>query len=305
MNFKSDYIWMDGELVPYEQATVHVLTAALHYGLSVFEGIRAYETRQGAAVFRLHEHLKRFLNSAHIFGIRDFPYSIDDLHQAVCDTIRANKYKSCYIRPLIFMEGSMALNLDGTTPRVSISTWEWGAYLGEDGLTKGVHMTVSSFTRHHINVTMTKAKIGGNYVNSVLAKTMAVRSGYDEAIMLDPAGYVAECTGENLFLVRNDIIYTPPQATILEGITRDAVITLLSDLGYRVIQEPISRDQLYIADEVFACGTAAEVTPVRMIDHRQIGDGHRGPVTDALQENFFETVKGEGKRSEEWLDYVE
>ncbi|NOY98328.1 MAG: branched-chain amino acid transaminase [Chloroflexi bacterium] len=304
MTMKSDFIWMDGELVPYDQATVHVLTPTLHYGLGIFEGIRAYATPKGTAVFRLKEHLERFLNSAHIFGIRDFPYSVEDLRQAVHETIRRNKFQACYIRPLMYMEGSLGLNLDASRPRVSIATWEWGAYLGEEALEKGVHMTVSSFTRQHINVSMTKAKLAGNYVNSVLAKTLAVRSGYDEAIMLDPEGYVAECTGENLFFVRDDVIYTPHRATILEGITRDAVITLARDLGYRVVEEPISRDQLYIADEVFVCGTAAEITPVSMIDHRQIGAGKRGPVAEILQKTFFQTVKGDGKRSSEWLDYV-
>ena len=302
---KSDYIWIDGDLVPFEDANVHMLTSSLHYGYGAFEGIRAYNTPKGAAVFRLQEHMERFVDSGLVLGVGDFPYSVEALCQATHETIRANGFDGCYIRPLLYFEGSLALNMDATTPHVSIATWEWGAYLGEEGLEKGVHMMVSSFTRHHINVAMTKAKITGNYANSVLAKTLAVRSGYDEAIMLDPEGYVAECSGENLFLVRDGVIYTPPRATILEGITRDSVITLAGDLGYSVVEEPISRDQLYIADEVFVCGTAAEVTPVSAIDHRQIGTGRRGPVAEALQELFFRTAKGEGERSDEWLDYVD
>jgi len=301
---QSDYIWMDGELVTYAEANVHVLTASLHYGYGAFEGIRAYETPKGAAVFRLPEHLVRFVNSAHILGLQDFPYTVEELRQATHETIRVNGFLDCYVRPLLYFEGAMELNLDAVRPRVSIITWEWGAYLGEEGLEKGVHMMVSSFTRHHINVSMTKAKIIGNYVNSVMAKTLAIRAGFDEAIMLDPDGYVAECSGENLFIVRDDVIYTPPRATILEGITRNAVITLARDLGFDVIEESISRDQLYVAEEVFVCGTAAEVTPVRMIDFRQIGAGRRGPVVKALQDVFFQTVRGEGERSAEWLDHI-
>ncbi len=301
---QSDFIWLDGQLIPSEQATVHMLTGSLHYGYGAFEGIRAYETTRGAAVFRLREHLERFIGSAKVLGLNDFPYSLKELNQAVHETIRANKFRSCYIRPLLYFDGAMGLNMDAAQPHVSIAVWKWGAYLGEEGLEKGVHMMVSSFTRHHINVSMTKAKITGNYINSVLAKTLALRSGYDEAIMLDPEGYVAECSGENIFLVRAGVVYTPPRATILEGITRSAVITLLNDLGYPVVEEMISRDQLYLADEVFACGTAAEVTPVRMIDYRPIGTGRRGPVTKALQESFFQTVRGEGEHSAEWLEYV-
>jgi len=235
----------------------------------------------------------------------ELPYSLKDLQKAVHQTIRVNNLAACYIRPLIYMVGPLNLNLDAWRPAVGIAVWEWGPYLGEEARDKGVRMSVSSFTRHHPNVMMTKAKISGNYVNSTLAKTIAVRAGFDEAIMLDPDGYVAECTGENLFLVRNSRIYTPPRTTILEGITRDAVITLAQDLGVPVVEEPISRDQLYIADEVFVCGTATEVVPVREIDFRQIGAGGKGPVTDALQSAFFEAVHGHGARSTEWLEYVD
>lgn len=304
MTYRSDYIWLDGELIPYDEATIHVLTSSLHYGFGAFEGIRAYETPKGSAVFRLQDHYQRFLKSASVLGINDFPFSVDDLRRATHEVIQANGFKACYIRPLLYFDGSFSLNLDLTVPHVAISAWEWGTYLGEGTLESGVHMGVSSFTRHHINVNMTKAKITGNYANSIMAKTDAVRNGFDEAIMLDPDGYVAECTGENLFLVEDGVIYTPPRATILGGITRNSLIQLAADLGYKVVEESISRDQLYIVDEVFACGTAAEVTPVTRIDHRQIGSGSRGPVTENLQELFFKTVKGEGKRSPEWLDYV-
>ncbi len=304
MNFSSDYVWMDGEIIPYNEAKIHILTTSLHYGYGVFEGIRSYKTDRGPAVFRLREHLDRFINSALILGLLEAPFTVEELMQATHEVIKKNGFQSCYIRPLLYFDGAVGLNMDVAHPHVSISTWEWGAYLGEGGLENGVHMGVSSYTRHHINVNMTKAKITGNYVNSVLAKTNALRNGFDEAIMLNPDGSVAECSGENIFLVKNGIIYTPPKTTILEGITRDALITMAKDLGYQVVEEGISRDQLYIADEVFVCGTAAEVTPVTKIDHRPIGAGKRGPVTESLQKLFFKTVEGRGKRSAEWLDYV-
>lgn len=304
MTYRSEFIWSDGELIPYDEAKIHILTSSLHYGFGVFEGIRAYETENGSAVFRLYDHYERFLNSARILGINDLPYSVDDLRDATHEVIRVNNFQSCYIRPLLYFDGSFTLNLDLTVPHVAISAWEWGTYLGEGTLESGVHMGVSSFTRHHINVNMTKAKITGNYANSVMAKTDAVRNGFDEAIMLDPEGYVAECTGENIFLVDKGVIYTPPKATILGGITRDSLMQLADDLGYKIVEEAISRDQLYISDEIFACGTAAEVTPVSMIDHRPIGNGTRGPVTKNIQDLFFQTVKGKGQRSAEWLDYV-
>ena len=304
MNFKSDYIWMDGEVIPFNDAKVHIHTTSLHYGYGVFEGIRCYKTDNGSAVFRLREHLERFMNSARILGLLEIPFNVAEMRQATHEIIRMNGFQSCYIRPLLYFDGAFGLNLDETEPHISISTWEWGAYLGEEGLEKGVHMGVSSFTRHHMNVNMTKAKITGNYANSVLAKTESVRNGFDEAIMLDPEGSVAECSGENLFLVQKGVIYTPPMTAILGGITRDVLITLAKDLGYQVIEEGISRDQLYIADEVFVCGTAAEVTPVTKIDHRPVGDGQRGLVTKSLQDLFFQTVAGKGERSTEWLDYI-
>lgn len=301
---KSNYIWMNGEMVPFEDATVHFLSPSIHYGFGVFEGIRCYETPKGPAVFRLPEHLKRFIDSALIVGILDFPYSQEELHQAVHQTILINDFSGCYIRPAVYMDGPLNLNLDSYQSRVGIAVWEWGTYLGEEALEKGVRMIVSSFTRLHPNVHMTKAKAGGNYVNSIMASTLAHRYGFDDAIMLDPEGYVAEGSGMNLFVVRDQVIYTPARATILEGITRDSVIVLAKDLGFPVVEEPIVRDQLYIADEVFVCGTAAEVTAVAEIDTRKIGSGQMGPVTRSIQQEFFKTVLGEGTRSTAWLDYV-
>ena len=304
MGMESKYIWMDGKLVEFEKATVHFLTPGLHYGLGAFEGIRCYATPSGPGVFRLREHLERLIDSIMILGVREFPYTVDQLREAVHETILANEFSQCYVRPLIYMSGELGLNLDASKPSVGIAAWEWGAYLGEDSIEKGVRMMVSSYTRHHPNVTMTKAKITGNYPNSVLAKTLALRAGFDEAIMLDPSGLLAECSGENLFVVRSGKLYTSQSATILEGITRDSVITLARDLGYEVVEQPISRDQLYIADEVFLTGTAAECVAVREIDFRIIGSGKMGPVTRAIQKTFFETARGTGKRSAEWLDYV-
>jgi branched-chain amino acid aminotransferase len=301
---KSDFIWMDGELVPYEQATVHFITPTLHYGMGVFEGIRCYATSQGPAVFRLIDHLDRFIESIHILGLRDFPYSVEQLRQAVHATIRKNGFVECYIRPLMYLEGPMGLNMDNSRPRVGIAAWEWGPYLGEAARETGIHLTVSSFTRLHPNINMTKSKVAGNYVNSMLVKTLALRSGYDEAVILDPQGYVAECTGENIFIVRKGVIYTPPTATVLEGITRDSIFTLAEDLGYQVEEASLTRDQLYIADEVFISGTAAELVGVRMIDFRQVGDGRPGPVTCRLQEAFHAIVHGKGAHVAEWLDFV-
>ncbi|MCJ7700693.1 MAG: branched-chain amino acid transaminase, partial [Anaerolineales bacterium] len=239
-----------------------------------------------------------------IIGILDFPYTLEELTQATHQTIRANQFTGCYIRPAVYMEGPLNLNLDSYQTRVGIAAWEWGAYLCEEALEKGVRMMVSSFTRLHPNIHMTKSKAGGNYVNSILASTLAHRYGVDDAIMLDPEGYVAEGSGMNIFIVRDGVIYTPPRATILEGITRDSVLVLAKDLGYPVVEESIVRDQLYIADEVFVCGTAAEVTAVSEIDTRPIGGGQMGPVTRAVQQAFFKTVQGEGQRSDEWLEIV-
>jgi branched-chain amino acid aminotransferase len=301
---QADYVWMAGDLVPFERATVHFLNPTLHYGPGVFEGIRCYATPRGPAVFRGREHMQRFLHSAHTLGVLDFPYNLDELMTAVCLTVSANRFEECYIRPMMYFEGPLGLNLDAYTPVVAVAAWPWGAFLGEEKLETGVRMMVSSLTRMHPNASMTKAKISGQYVNSILAKTMAVRAGFDEAVMLDPEGYVAECTGENLLLIRNNVIYTAPRATILEGLTRDTILTLARDAGYQVVEERLSRDQLYIADEVFVCGTAAEVVPVREIDYRPVGSGKSGPITKHIQQLFYSAVRGEHPRSEEWLDYV-
>jgi len=299
-------IWLNGELVPEDAAKVPFLAPALHYGLAAFEGIRCYSTENGPAVFRLREHLERFLNSARIFGITELPYILDELRSGVHDVIAANKLNSCYIRPLVYMSsGPLGLNLDEMKASVGIAAWEWGTFLGDEAMESGARLLVSSYTRHHPNVMMTKAKISGNYANSVMAKTLVQRLGFDEAVMLDPSGLVAECTGENIFIVRDGVIYTPPQATILEGITRDSILTIASDLGYKTVEEPISRDQLYIADEIFLSGTAAECVPACEVDFRPIGSGQIGPVTREIQQNFFETVRGSGRRSASWLDYVD
>jgi branched-chain amino acid aminotransferase len=301
---KSDLIWMDGELIPYDQATIHFITPTLHYGLGVFEGIRCYETPEGPAVFRLREHLERFLDSIHILGMRDFPYTVDELREAVHQTIRANGFSECYIRPLMYLQGPLGLDMDRSKPRVGIAVWEWGPYLGEAAQQTGVHLMVSSFTRLHPNINMTKSKVAGNYVNSMLVKTLALRSGFDEAVILDPQGYVAECTGENIFMVRKGVLYTPPLGAVLEGLTRDTIIMLAKDMGIPFQEAMITRDQLYIADEIFISGTAAEVVSVCAVDHRQIGNGKPGPMAGQLCDAFNANIRGQGTHSEEWLDYV-
>ncbi len=302
---KSEFIWINGELIPYKEATIHFLSPALHYGLAAFEGIRCYSTPNGPGVFRLADHLERFVNSGRVLGLQDFPYSLEILRDAVHLTIRANRFNECYIRPLLYMSGGpLGLNMDAHELSVGIATWEWGTYLGEEALEKGTRMMISSYSRLHPNANMTKAKISGNYVNSVLAKTLALRSGFDEAIMLDPDGYVAEGSGENLFVVRKGKIFTPPTASILEGITRDSVLQIAGNLGFEISEERITRDQLYIADEVFVCGTAAEVVAVREIDHRKIGPGKMGPVTREIQQEFFAAVRGENNDYADWIDIV-
>lgn len=298
-------IWMNGEFVDAAQATVPFLTPGFHYGIGVFEGIRCYGTADGPSVFRLHEHLVRLLDSARCLGFREIPWSAGDLTEAVDETILRNGYDECYIRPLIWLDGGgWNLNIDGGTPRLGIAVWPWKNYLGAEALEKGVRANVSSYTRHHPNVTATKAKISGNYVNSFLAKTESVRLGFDEAIQLDPAGYVSECTGANIFLVRDGAIVTPPDGPVLEGITRDTLIRLAGDLGYAVEEKPVSRDQLYIADEVFICGTAAECVALREIDFRTIGSGVAGPVTRALQSAYHAAVRGEHPHSPDWCHLV-
>ena len=305
MGMESKFIWMDGELVLFEKATIHVLTPALHYGAAVFEGIRAYDTPKGPAVFRLTEHIERLLDSALVFGFREMPFTVEQIVTGVKDTVRANGFKDCYIRPLLYLDqGGWNLNVDGGKARVAIAVWEWGNYLGEEALAKGIRANISTFTRHHPNVMMTKAKVSGNYANSFLAKTESVRLGFDEAIMLDPQGYIAECTGENLFVVRHGKIVTPSTAPVLEGITRHTIHTIAQDLGYRILEQPVSRDQLYIADEVFVCGTAAEVIGLSEIDFRTINDGRTGPVTRAIQNVYHDAIRGKVEKYEEWCEYV-
>ena len=303
---KTEKIWLDGKFVPWHEANVHILTHTLHYGMGVFEGIRCYQTKKKkSAIFRLQEHVDRLFNSAIVLGI-EIPFAKKKIFNTILQVVRENKLEECYIRPIVFLgHNQMGLNPNGVDVRVAIAAWPWGAYLGDEGINKGIRVRVSSFTRHHVNISLTRAKACGYYINSILAKAEAVRDGYDEAILLDPQGYVSEGSGENIFLLSKGRLKTPDlSCSNLEGITRDSVITLARDAGYVVTEELISRDQLYIADELFVCGTAAEVTPVRAVDHRTIGIGQRGPATQALQQAFFETVNGEGERSAEWLEHV-
>jgi len=305
MGMESKFIWMDGDLVDFEKATVHMLTPALHYGAAVFEGIRAYNTPKGPAVFRLTEHADRLLDSARVFGVRDMPFTVESVVQGVKDTVRANGFTDCYIRPLMYIKGgAWNLNVDAGTPALAIAVWQWSNYLGDEALAKGIRANISSYTRHHPNVSMTKAKIAGNYVNSFLAKTESERLGFQEAIMLDPQGYVGECTGENIFVVRRGKVITPSTAPVLEGITRHTIHTIAKDLGYEVLEQPISRDQLYIADEVFVCGTAAECIGLREIDFRIIGEGKTGPVTRAIQNVYHDLIRGKVAKYESWCEYV-
>ena len=305
MGMESKFIWMDGEMVEFEKATVHILTPALHYGAAVFEGIRAYNTPKGPAVFRLTEHAERLLDSARIFGVRDMPFTVEGVVKAAKDTVRANGFTDCYIRPLIYLKGgAWNLNVDAGKPALAVAVWQWANYLGEEALAKGIRANISSYTRHHPNVSMTKAKISGNYVNSFLAKTESERLGFQEAIMLDPQGYVAECTGENLFVVRRGKLVTPSTAPVLEGITRHTIFTIAQDLGYEVLEQPISRDQLYMADEVFVCGTAAECIGLSEIDFRTIGNGKTGEVTRKIQDVYHDAIRGKVAEYESWCEYV-
>lgn len=299
-----DYIWMDSEMVEWENAEVHALTHALHYGTGVFEGIRAYEVDGKPAVFRLDEHIERFLDSAKITGMA-LEYSKKELIEAVEKTIRKNDVDSCYIRPLAYRGyGPMGLNPEDNPVNVLIAVWPWGAYLGEEELQKGVEIQTSSWSRHHPNVMPTKAKATGNYVNSVMAKQEAVRNGKDEAIMLTPEGYIAEGSGENLFVVRDGTLYTPPKADVLEGITMNTVKKIAEDRGYEIKEEKMTRDQLIKADEAFFTGTAAEVTPIREVDGREISDG-RGSVTEEIQSAYMDTVRGKVEKYSDWLHIVD
>jgi branched-chain amino acid aminotransferase len=299
------YIWMDGELVDWDDATIHVLSHGLHYGTGAFEGIRAYETDRGPAIFRLTEHIRRLARSCKALGI-PIEWSVDEIVKASKELLSANGLTSGYIRPLVYYgTGSMGLNPAGASVHTMIATWEWGAYLGEEGVTNGIRVKVSSWRRIGHDSLMPNAKLTGGYVNSVQAKQEALRGGYDEALMLNTDGFVAEGSGENLFLVRDGVVHTPSLSSgVLEGLTRDAVITLLRDDGHEVIESEITRTDLYYADEMFFTGTAAEVTPIREVDDRAVGDGRPGPVTKRAQEMFMDTVTGGNELHADWLDYV-
>ncbi len=297
-------IWFDGEMLPWREAKIHVLTHTLHYGMGVFEGVRAYHTAYGTGIFRLLEHTNRLFNSAHILGMK-LPYDHDTINAAQLAVVKENKLQTAYIRPLCFYGSeSMGLRADNLKVHCMVAAWDWGTYLGEDNLKKGIRIRVSSFTRHHVNITMCRAKANGNYMNSMLALQDALRDGYDEALLLDSEGYVMEGSGENIFIVKNGIVYTPDLTSALDGITRNTIIVLAAEQGLKVIERRITRDEVYIADEAFFTGTAAEVTPIREIDGRCIGSGRRGPITEQLQTLFFDQVHGRRDVHPEWLTYI-
>lgn len=297
-------IWYDGEMVPWREANTHVLTHTLHYGLGVFEGLRAYETEQGPAIFRLKEHTDRLFNSAHVFMMK-MPYDKATIMQAQCEVVKQNNLASGYIRPIVFY-GSEAMGLSATTlsVHIAIAAWSWGTYLGADSLEAGIRVKTSSFTRHHVNINMCRAKSVTTYANSILAHQEVALCGYNEALLLDVEGYVAEGSGENIFIVKNGKIYTPDLTSCLEGITRASVLDLATELGIPIIEKRITRDEVYCADEAFFTGTAAEVTPIRELDNRRIGEGKRGPITAQLQSLFFDCVKGTNKNHSHWLTFV-
>ncbi|MBK1643752.1 branched chain amino acid aminotransferase [Thiocapsa imhoffii] len=297
-------IWHNGEMVPWREAQTHVLTHTFHYGMGVFEGVRAYQTDRGPAIFRLRDHTDRLFDSAHILGMK-IPYDRETLDAAQRAAVRENGLDSAYIRPMCFYgpEG-MGLRADNLQVHCIIAAWEWGAYLGEENMTKGIRIRVSSYTRHHVNITMCRAKANGNYMNSMMALQEALRDGYDEALMLDASGYVMEGSGENIFLVRKGVLYTPDLTSALDGITRRTIMTLAKELGIEVIEKRITRDEVYIADEAFFTGTAAEVTPIREVDGRVIGSGGRGPITERLQTLYFDLVHGRLESHSEWLNWV-
>jgi len=304
MSDRDGFIWFNGKLVDWRDANIHVLTHSLHYGMAVFEGVRAYKTDQGPAIFRLDEHTKRWFNSAKIFQM-EMPYSQEELMKAQLEVVKANQLESCYLRPIAWI-GSEKLGISpkGNQILVSIAAWQWGAYLGEDGLNKGIRVKTSSFSRHHVNVSLVRAKASGYYINSILANQEVTAHGYDEALLLDTDGYVSEGSGENVFIVRDGIIYTPDLASCLAGITRESIIKIAHDLGFEVREKRITRDEMYCSDEAFFTGTAAEVTPIRELDDRTIGNGGRGPVTEKIQNVFFDIVKGKNDKYRSWLTYV-
>jgi len=301
MSDRDGVIWQDGQLINWRDATTHVLTHSLHYGLAVFEGVRAYKTSRGTAIFRLREHTERLLRSAHILQM-PMPYTLEVLMKAQMETVATNQLEECYIRPLAFLGSEkMGVSPRGAKTHVIIAAWPWGAYLGEAALEQGIRVKTSSFTRHHPNITMTKAKASGNYMNSILANNEATTDGYDEALLLDVDGFVAEGSGENIFIIKRGILSTPDLSSALEGITRDCIFQLAAEEGLTVLERRISRDELYSADEAFFTGTAAEVTPIREVDNRIIGTGSRGPITTRLQSLYFDCVKGRSPQHQDWL----
>ncbi len=297
-------IWLDGEFVPWREAKTHVLTHTLHYGMGVFEGVRAYKTDQGAAIFRLKEHTDRLFRSAHIMNM-PMPFDKDTLNEATLATVGRNELESAYIRPMVFYgsEG-MGLRADNLKSHVMIAAWHWGSYLGAEGMEKGIRIKTSSYTRHHVNITMCKAKANGNYMNSMMALQEAMSCGYDEALLLDAEGFVAEGSGENFFLVRDGVLYTPELTSALDGITRATIMQVAGEIGLTVKEKRITRDEVYVADEAFFTGTAAEVTPIRELDGRSIGNGGRGPITERLQSMYFDLVHGRTDSHPEWLSHV-
>ncbi len=300
---KTEKIWMDGKLVDWDEANVHILTHTLHYGLGVFEGIRCYETDKGPAVFRLEEHVKRLFKSSHIFLLK-IPFSEEEIAEAIKETINANGLRECYIRPLVYIgDGGMGLYVKDNPTRVSIAVWPWGSYLGDDGIKNGIKVKTSSFARGNVNSNMARAKVCGYYVTSQLAKKEAMSCGFDEALLLDSEGYVSEGSGENVFIVRNGIIKTTPLTSILEGITRESIMHIAKDEGIPVSEERFTRDEVYISDEAFFSGTAAEITPIISLDDREIGSGKPGEITKRVQNIFFDTVKGKNGRYSDWLTY--
>lgn len=305
MEDRDGFIWFNDKFVPWREAKAHVLTHTLHYGLGVFEGVRAYETKKGAAVFRLEDHTKRLFNSAHIVGMK-LPFNATKINQAQKDSISKNNLKSGYIRPMAFYGAeSMGISAKELSTNVIVAAWNWGAYMGQEALESGIKVKTSSFSRHHVNSTMTKAKANGNYMNSIIAHQEATNHGYDEALLLDTQGFIAEGTGENIFIVKNGNLYTPTLSSALEGITRDTVITIAKDLNVEVVEKNITRDEVYTADEAFFTGTAAEVTPIKELDTRLIGKGKRGSLTEEIQKIYFDIVKGDNLDYEHWLSYVD
>ncbi|HEY0916914.1 MAG TPA: branched-chain amino acid transaminase [Solimonas sp.] len=303
-NDRDGFIWYDGELKPWRECTTHVLTYSLHYGVGCFEGVRAYKTPQGTAIFRLEEHTRRLFNSAKILGMK-MPWSEDVLNQAQLEVLRANKLESAYLRPMVFYgaEG-MGLRADNLKTHVIVAAWTWGAYLGAENMERGIRVKTSSFNRHHPNAATLRAKANGNYINSMMALNEVLRDGYDEALTLDTQGYIAEGSAENIFLVIRGELHTPDLTACLDGITRRTVMQLAQDNGLKIVERRITRDEVYVADEAFFTGTAAEVTPIREVDNRPIGSGSRGPVTEKLQKQYLQLVKGESSQYPEWLSHV-